>query len=89
MAVFSEFSFPSKDGRHRIAGYQWLPEGGAPKAVVQLVHGVAEHLGRYDAFARYLADHGFAVCGGTTWATARRWTTANTAISAKRTAGRW
>ena len=64
MAVFSEFSFPSRDGRHRIAGYQWLPEGGAPKAVVQLVHGVAEHLGRYDAFARYLADHGFAVCGG-------------------------
>ena len=64
MAVFSEFSFPSRDGQHRIAGYQWLPESGAPKAMVQLVHGVAEHLGRYDAFARYLADRGFAVCGG-------------------------
>ena len=64
MAVFSEFSFPSRDGQHRIAGYQWLPESGEPKAVVQLVHGVAEHLGRYDAFARYLADRGFAVCGG-------------------------
>ena len=64
MAVFSEFSFPSGDGRHRIACYRWLPESGAPRAVVQLVHGVAEHMGRYDAFARYLADHGFAVCGG-------------------------
>ena len=64
MAAFSEFSFPSRDGRHRIACYLWLPENGSPKAVVQLVHGVAEHLGRYDAFARYLADRGFAVCGG-------------------------
>ena len=64
MAVFSEFSFPSGDGRHRIACYRWLPESGVPRAVVQLVHGVAEHMGRYDAFARYLADHGFAVCGG-------------------------
>ena len=64
MADFTEFSFLSRDGTHRVACYQWLPEGGLPKAVVQLVHGVAEHMGRYDAFARYLADHGFAVCGG-------------------------
>ena len=64
MAAFSEFSFLSRDGQHRIACYRWLPESGAPRAVVQLVHGVAEHMGRYDAFARYLADHGFAVCGG-------------------------
>ena len=64
MADFMEFSFPSRDGKHQIACYRWLPESGSPKAVVQLVHGVAEHMGRYDAFARYLADHGFAVCGG-------------------------
>ena len=40
-----------------------MPQG-EPRAVVQIVHGVAEHIGRYDHFARYLADHGFAVCGG-------------------------
>ena len=31
----------------------WEPEG-QPKAVVQIVHGIAEHIQRYDAFARYL-----------------------------------
>lgn len=42
----------------------WLPEG-EPKAVIQLVHGMAEHIDRYDATARALADAGFAVVGHT------------------------
>ena len=32
-----------------------------PKAVVQIVHGMAEHAGRYDAFARFLNGHGYVV----------------------------
>ncbi len=32
-----------------------------PKAVVQIVHGMAEHCGRYEAFARFLNAHGFIV----------------------------
>ena len=62
MADFQEFSYPSKDGVHRIHASLWLPEG-RPRAVVQIVHGVAEYAGRYGHFARYLANHGFAVCG--------------------------
>ena len=62
MANFTEFSFPSSDGLHRCAARLWTPET-APRAVVQLVHGVAEHTGRYDHFARYLAQRGFVVCG--------------------------
>lgn len=42
----------------------WLPEG-EPKAVIQLVHGMAEHIDRYDATARALTGHGFAVVGHT------------------------
>ena len=42
----------------------WLPEG-QPKAVIQLVHGMAEHIDRYDATARALAERGFAVVGHT------------------------
>ena len=34
-----------------------------PKAVVQIVHGMAEHIERYDEFARYLVGRGFVVCG--------------------------
>ena len=38
----------------------WTPEG-EPKAVVQLIHGIAEHIGRYDDFARFLNAHGYVV----------------------------
>ena len=63
MALREEFSFPSSDGVHQIHGLWWLPEDRAPRALVQLVHGISEYMGRYDAFARFLADHGFAVAG--------------------------
>ena len=62
MAEFTEFTFPSKDGVHRCCASLWTP-GGKPRAVVQIVHGVAEYAGRYDHFARYLTEHGFVVCG--------------------------
>lgn len=64
MASFKEFTFSSSDGQHEIFCSLWLPEEGAPKAVVQIVHGISEYVGRYDHFARHLADHGYAVCGG-------------------------
>lgn len=57
-----EFSFPSSDGIHRCHAVLWLPEG-QPRAAVQLVHGVCEHIGRYESFALWLTSHGFAVCG--------------------------
>lgn len=63
MAKFLAFTFPSSDGVHDCYACQWLPEEGSPKAVVQLVHGISEYVGRYDHFARFLADHGFVVCG--------------------------
>ncbi|MBL1101892.1 alpha/beta hydrolase [Streptomyces coffeae] len=45
----------------RIATYTWLPEGRAPRAIVQIAHGAAEHAQRYDRFARFLSGHGYAV----------------------------
>lgn len=39
----------------------WEPEGEV-RAVVQIVHGIAEHIGRYDHFAEFLRARGFAVC---------------------------
>lgn len=35
----------------------------APKAIVQIIHGMAEHIVRYDEFARYLNSRGFIVAG--------------------------
>lgn len=40
--------------------YRWLPDG-APKAVVQIAHGMAEHAGRYARFAEALTGAGYAV----------------------------
>ncbi|MFD4442870.1 alpha/beta hydrolase [Nocardia sp. NPDC058519] len=44
----------------KIAWRAWQPET-APRAVVVLVHGVAEHSGRYEHVGAALADAGFAV----------------------------
>ena len=62
MVIKQEFTFPSSDGVHTVAAAWWRPEG-PPRGVVQLVHGISEHIGRYDSFARFLAEHGFAVVG--------------------------
>ena len=63
MALTLQFRFPSADGEHEYFAKLWLPDEGSPRAVVQLVHGVAEYVERYDSFARFLTGHGFAVCG--------------------------
>ena len=63
MATLRTFTFPSSDGRHTCHGSCWQPARDLPRGVVQIVHGVAEHMGRYDWFARFLAGHGYAVCG--------------------------
>ena len=55
--------FLSADGKTQIHEITWEPDHGEIKAVVQLVHGMAEYIQRYDAFASYLAEHGFAVIG--------------------------
>ena len=44
-------------GAGKIHGCRWTPEGEI-KVVVQLVHGIAEFVERYDAFAEYLNKRG-------------------------------
>ncbi len=62
MDVRQDFT-PAADGTP-VATYTWLPDGGgAPRALVQIAHGAAEHAGRYDRFARHLTAHGYAVTG--------------------------
>ncbi len=45
-----------------LPGYIWLPDGEV-KAVLQIAHGMTEHMGRYEAFANYLCPMGIAVAG--------------------------
>ncbi len=54
----------STDGKTQLRGVIWWPsEGTERRGVIQLVHGMAEHIMRYDGVARFLANHGFVVCG--------------------------
>ena len=39
-------------GKGKIHYCKWMPEG-QPKAVLQILHGIAEHVERYDDFANY------------------------------------
>jgi alpha-beta hydrolase superfamily lysophospholipase len=56
----STFTFLDADG-WEIFVRRWEPVGRAPKAAVQIVHGVADHSGRYDRFARFLNRAGYVV----------------------------
>lgn len=61
----SPVGFLSHDGKTQIKGLVWSQgqtPGSAPRGIVQIVHGMAEHIGRYDSFARFLASRGFVVC---------------------------
>ena len=60
MTSTTTFSLTDPDG-FEIFIYKWLPEGRAPKAVVQIAHGAAEHALRYERFARFLNQAGYAV----------------------------
>ena len=71
-AVFTvPIDFASHDGKTRIRAKIWTspkfgdgkqPGTEKPKAVVQIVHGMAEYIDRYDDLAEYLVGRGFVVC---------------------------
>lgn len=58
----SEFYIPSTDGSHKLRCVEWTPDG-APRAVLQISHGMVEHLERYDRFAAFLNEAGIVVVG--------------------------
>ena len=61
-----DLTYDSRDGISKIYAAKWVPESfpdGSPVAVLQIVHGMAEYIDRYDDFARYMAEHGLVVTG--------------------------
>lgn len=60
-------SYPSHDNASTIRALVWEPGDAArpdfsPRAVVQIVHGMSEHVERYAPFAEFLVGRGFVVC---------------------------
>lgn len=58
MPTMKEYTFTSSDSKTKIRVRRWDPDG-APRGIVQIAHGVAEHVERYDGFMSYLAENGF------------------------------
>jgi alpha-beta hydrolase superfamily lysophospholipase len=59
------FQYLSADGSTSIHALCWKDADPARRhvGVVQIIHGAAEHVGRYRELAEFLAGHGFIVCG--------------------------
>ena len=53
--------YPSGDGKTTIHACIWQAEG-EPKAVLQIIHGMAEYAARYAPFAEFMAKRGVTVC---------------------------
>lgn len=54
--------YGSRDGHTRIHAVKWIPDGEI-KSILLLIHGMAEHIGRYDEAAAYFAERGILVAG--------------------------
>ena len=54
--------FTSNDGKTRVAGYIFEPMC-APRAMIQISHGMCEYIMRYEHLANELCARGYLVCG--------------------------
>lgn len=59
--IFEKITFEGS-GKTPLPAIIWLPEGEI-KAVLQLTHGMTEHIGRYSALAEVLSQNGIALAG--------------------------
>lgn len=61
--VRKEAYFNSSNGKNKIRTLIWQDDELTPIGIVQLAHGMGEHIARYNDFAEFLAANGFIVCG--------------------------
>lgn len=62
MVKKEEFTFDSRDGQSKIHAVRWIPEGKVT-CILQIVHGMAEYIERYEEAAQYFAGRGILVTG--------------------------
>ena len=61
--IKEEFYFDSRDGESRIHAVRYTPDDGNVKGIVQVVHGMAEYVERYENLAEFLTARGILVTG--------------------------
>lgn len=63
MAKRREFTYLSRDGITQLNAYEWIPDDDRIDGIIQIVHGMAEHMDRYNDFASFLSDNHYLVVG--------------------------
>lgn len=58
-----EFYFDSRDNDTKLHAVRWVPDSENVAGIVQIVHGMAEYVERYEELAAYLTDRNFVVTG--------------------------
>ncbi len=58
-----ELYFDSRDNVNKIHAMKWIPDTDKPVCILQIIHGMAEYIERYDEFARFMAEKGILVVG--------------------------
>lgn len=62
--IKEEFYYDSRDGKSKLHAVRYKPdEKENIRCIVQIVHGMAEYVERYEEFAKFLTDRGFIVTG--------------------------
>ena len=59
--IREDFEFESRDNQTKLHAVRWIPDDKSPKFILQIVHGMAEHVDRYEAFAEYMTAKGIMV----------------------------
>lgn len=62
MPTFKDFFFNSSTGKNKIHARMCVPDA-EPRAIVQIIHGIAEYIDRYDEFMNFLAENGIIAVG--------------------------
>lgn len=63
MVKREELYFDSRDNENKIHAMKWIPESKTPICILQIIHGMAEYIERYDEFAETMARKGILVVG--------------------------
>lgn len=59
-----DFYYPSADGKTTIHAVEWMPQNARHiKGIIQIAHGLSEHILLYEPVAKYFTDRGFIVRG--------------------------
>lgn len=60
---YSEIKFPSRDGKNTVSAGLYTPINKEVRGIIQISHGMIDHIGRYKNVADFFCERGYLVAG--------------------------